>query len=59
MNFKGGNQELSTLQGKKNVSKNAYTSKLQLNEEEEFPIPERWNLRAIGAFKFKLTFPKQ
>ena len=52
---------MSTLQGKRSVSKNTFTSKLQLNEEEELNVNFQYlkggNLRAIGAFKFTY-FPK-
>ena len=40
---------MSTLQEMGSVSKKPFTSKLQL--KKEFPIPERYELRAIGVFK--------
>ena len=46
---------MSTLQEMGSVSKKPFTSKLQL--KEEFPIPERYELRAIGVFKITY-FPR-
>ena len=43
---------MSTLQDKGRVSKKPFNPRLQFNEEEEeeFSIPERHELKAIGVF---------